>query len=49
MKKRLYKYLIRNAHMVMKIGLNVVFVCMRMGALHISKWLVLGGLELLKW
>ena len=33
----------------MNIGLNVVFVCMWMGALHISKWLVLGGLEFSKW
>ncbi|KAF3650934.1 hypothetical protein FXO37_18245 [Capsicum annuum] len=49
MKKRLYKCLIRNAHVVMKIVLNVVFVCMRMGAFHLNKWLVLGGLEFLKW
>lgn len=49
MKKRLYKCLIRNAYVVMKTGLNVVFVCMRMGTLNINKWLVLGGLELSKW
>ena len=49
MKKRLYKCLIRNAYVVMKMGSKVVFVYVWMNALHVSKWLVLSGLELSKW
>ena len=45
MKKRLYKCLIRNVYVVVKMGSKVVFVYMLMDALHVSKWLVLGGLE----